>query len=97
MSDLHQDMQFGSWDSYLQAEFEARWTPKDDSRLAYAWSFQYYGYFDEPTLSMINNSLNLSSFLKRINKMKKVQYHIYRDILPRYSFRLFEGRSETAL
>ena len=67
MSDLHQDMQFGSWDSYLQAEFEARWTPKDDSRLAYAWSFQYYGYFKEPTLTMINNSIKLI-FLSKKNK-----------------------------
>ena len=71
MGDLHQDMQFGSWDSYLQAEFEARWTPKDDSRLAYAWSFQYYGYFDEPTLSMINNSVKLIFLPKKNNQDEK--------------------------
>jgi hypothetical protein len=67
MGNLHQDMQFGSWDRYLQAEFEARWTPKEDSRLAYAWSFQYYGYFKEPTLTMMNNTLKLI-FLPKKNK-----------------------------
>jgi hypothetical protein len=56
---INQNLQFGSWNSYNQSELELRWTPGTGSRLAYAYSFQYYGYFDEPELTMINQSVKL--------------------------------------
>jgi hypothetical protein len=56
---VHQDLTFGSWGSYNQSELELRWQPSADSRLAYAYSFQYYGYFAEPTLTMLNQTIKL--------------------------------------
>jgi hypothetical protein len=56
---LHQDLTFGSWGRYNQSELELRWQPKAGSRLAYAYSFQYYGYYDYPNLTMLNQTLKL--------------------------------------
>jgi hypothetical protein len=54
---VHQDFQFGSLNRYNQSEFEIRWQFKTLSRLAFAYTFQYYGYFDEPKLTMLNQSI----------------------------------------
>jgi hypothetical protein len=56
---MHQDLTFGSWGRYNQSEFEIRWQPDSGSRLAYAYSFQYYGYYDDPRLTMLNHTLKL--------------------------------------
>lgn len=56
---LHQDFQFGSLNRYNQSELEIRWQPKSFSRLAFEYAFQYYGYFDEPELTMLNQSVKL--------------------------------------
>lgn len=56
---VHQDFQFGSFNLYNQTELEARWLPRPESRLAYACSFQYYGYADQPALNMLNMILKL--------------------------------------
>jgi len=56
---VHQDLTFGSWGRYNQSELEIRWQPKAGSRLAYAYSFQYYGYYDEPRLTMLNQTVKL--------------------------------------
>jgi hypothetical protein len=56
---VHQDLTFGSWGRYNQTEIEIRWQPKSGSRLAYAYSFQYYGYYDDPRLTMLNQTLKL--------------------------------------
>jgi hypothetical protein len=56
---VHQDLQFGSWGKYNQSELEIRWQPKAESRLAFAYAFQYYGYFDAPKLAMLNQSVKL--------------------------------------
>jgi len=56
---VHQNFQFGSWDRYNQSELEIRWQHKAKSRLAFAYTFQYYGYFDSPKLTMINHSAKL--------------------------------------
>jgi hypothetical protein len=64
---LHQDLTFGSWDRYNQSELEVRWQPNASSRLAYAYSFQYYGYYDDPRLTMLNQTVKLI-FLPKKNK-----------------------------
>jgi len=56
---MHEDLTFGSWGLYNQSELEIRWQPKAESRLAYAYSFQYYGYYEEPRLTMLNHTLKL--------------------------------------
>jgi hypothetical protein len=54
---VHQDLQFGSWGNYINAELEMRWTPKASSRLAYGYSFGFYNYGHEPLITMINQSI----------------------------------------
>jgi len=57
MQYVHQDFQFGSWDRYNETEFEVKWTPKETSRLAFAYSFEILYYSQFPTLTMINNTI----------------------------------------
>ncbi|MEK7253615.1 MAG: hypothetical protein AAB316_02630 [Bacteroidota bacterium] len=56
---LHQDFQFGTWNRYNQTGLEIRWQPKADARLAFAYGMNYYGYFKQPRLTMIDQSLKL--------------------------------------
>jgi hypothetical protein len=67
VSDINSDLRFGSWNMYNVSELEFRWTPNSGSRLAYAYAFQYYGYYDDPRLTMINQSVKLI-FLPEKNK-----------------------------
>lgn len=57
MKYLHQDFQFGSWNRYIESELEARWTPKDGTRLAYAYSLQILSYSKQPNLFVLDNTL----------------------------------------
>jgi hypothetical protein len=57
MKYVHQDFQFGSWDRYNETEIEVKWTPKETSRLSYAYSFEILSYGQFPTLTMINNTI----------------------------------------
>lgn len=59
MGFLHSDLQFGSFGKYSVDELEIKWTPKATSRLAWAYAFQYYGYFDDPQFTMLNHCLRL--------------------------------------
>lgn len=65
VKDVHQDMQFGSWNLYNQSELEVRWCPNAGSRLAYAYTCQYYGYYDSPRLTILNQSLKLMILPKK--------------------------------
>jgi hypothetical protein len=56
---VHQNFQFGTLNRYNQSELEIRWQPKAISRLAFAYTFQYYGYFNEPNLNMLNQFVKL--------------------------------------
>jgi len=56
---VHQNFQFGTLNRYNQSELEIRWQPKAISRLAFAYTFQYYGYFGEPKLNMLNQFVKL--------------------------------------
>jgi hypothetical protein len=57
MKYVHQDFQFGSWDTYNETELDVKWTPKESSRLAYAYSLEILSYGQVPTLTMINNTI----------------------------------------
>jgi hypothetical protein len=59
IKDLHSDLQFGSLGKYAVSELEVKWTPKETSRLAWAYVFQYYGYGYEPELTILNHSVKL--------------------------------------
>lgn len=62
---VHQELQFGRWGDYKQSEIEIVWQPHTDSRLDYLYTFQYYGYYPEPTITALNQ------FIKLIIKPKK--------------------------
>ena len=59
LQNVHHDFQPGSFNRYNQSELELRWYPKGFSRLAFAYTFQYYGYFEEPELTILNQSIKL--------------------------------------
>jgi hypothetical protein len=59
MKFLHQDFNWGSWNKYNRSELEIRWLPAENSRLILSYSLNYMGYFDEPKLTIFNQSLKL--------------------------------------
>lgn len=59
MQFVHQDLTFGSWNRFNRTEFEIIWHPRTESRLAFAYVFNYHGYYVEPELSMVNQSVKL--------------------------------------
>jgi len=56
---INQDLKSGSLNRYNHTEFEFRWQPKSESRIAIAYNLQYYGYFKEPEIMMINQMFKL--------------------------------------
>ena len=56
---VNQDLKAGSLNRYNHTEFEFRWQPKSESRIAIAYNLQYYGYIKEPEIIMINQMLKL--------------------------------------
>lgn len=56
---VHQDLQFGSFGTYNNSEIELRWTHDRQSRLAYGYCIRFYGYFNEPSLMMIDQAVKL--------------------------------------
>lgn len=64
---LHQDIGFGSLNKYNHSEFEIRWQPKAESKIAVAYNIQYYGYYEEPQITMINQMIKLV-FLPKTSK-----------------------------
>jgi len=56
---VHQDFKFGSWNRYNRSELEIQWHPGADSRLMLAYVFNYHGYYVEPELTMVNQSIKL--------------------------------------
>ena len=64
---IHQDLKSGSLNRYNHTEFEFRWQPKSESRMAIAYDLQYYGYFKEPEVIIINHMFKFV-LLPRISK-----------------------------
>jgi len=56
---FHQDFNFGSWNKYNCSELEIRWLPAGNSRLIFSYEINYMGYFREPKLTVLNQSLKL--------------------------------------
>jgi len=56
---VNQDLTFGSLNNYNHTEIELRWQSKPESKVAFAYNFQYYGYFKEPELTMVNQALKI--------------------------------------
>jgi hypothetical protein len=56
---VNQDLKFGSLKNYNHTEFEIRWQPVSASKIAFAYNLQYYGYFQEPEIAMVNQTLKI--------------------------------------
>jgi len=56
---FHQDLHFGSWNEYNCSELEIRWVPAGNSRFLFSYEINYMGYYREPKLSFLNQSLKL--------------------------------------
>ncbi|MHC1774469.1 MAG: hypothetical protein AB9834_03560 [Lentimicrobium sp.] len=56
---LHQDLTFGLAGDYNITSFEIRWKPAPDSRLTYAYTLRYSGFYGNPEISMLNHSVKL--------------------------------------
>lgn len=56
---LHQDFQFGSWNSFNQTGLEIKWQPKPSSRLAFAYGLNYYGYYEKPRITLFDQSVGI--------------------------------------
>jgi hypothetical protein len=53
------DLSFGSLNKYNYSEFEFIWEPSSDSRAVFAYNLKYIGYYAEPTLTLLNQSVKL--------------------------------------
>jgi hypothetical protein len=59
LKSVNQDLIFGSLNNYNHTEFELRWQNSDESRIAFAYNLQYYGYFRDPSFTMLNQMLKI--------------------------------------
>lgn len=51
------DLSFGSLNIFNNSEFEIRWIPIEKSRFEFAYNLKYTGYYIEPKLSILNQSI----------------------------------------
>ncbi len=62
---LHRNLQFGSWNRYNQSDLEIRWQPRAGSRIAWAYTMRYAGYYDAPRLTMLDQAIKIIMLPKR--------------------------------
>jgi len=56
---LHQDLTFGLAGDYNVTSIEIQWKPAPNSRLTYAYTVKYSGFYGNPEISMLNHSIKL--------------------------------------
>jgi hypothetical protein len=56
---LHQNLTFGSLNSYNTSCMEIIWRPKPNSKLSFGYALSYKGYYGSPQISMFNQSVKL--------------------------------------
>lgn len=59
ISNALSNLKFGSYNLFNHTNFEIGLVPVKDKRLSLAYEFEYFGYYEEPRLNYIANSLNL--------------------------------------
>ncbi len=58
-SNAHSDLEFGFNNLFNHTRFEIEMLRKPEKRLSLAYEFEYFGYFDTPTVNYLNHSFNL--------------------------------------
>ena len=56
----HQNLKFGFFNNYNHSQFQFGLLNPEKQRLRIRYSFEYYGYYNDPKLSIIFHSLNLN-------------------------------------
>jgi hypothetical protein len=56
---LHQNLTFGSLNSYNTSNMEIIWRPKQNSKLSFGYALTYKGYYGSPQISMFNQTFKL--------------------------------------
>lgn len=60
VNNAHSNMKFGSFDLFNHTNFEIEMVNTNGKRLSFAYEFEYFGYYDDPKLSYIAHSINLT-------------------------------------
>ncbi|MDF1698869.1 MAG: hypothetical protein P1U56_23650 [Saprospiraceae bacterium] len=58
-STAHQNATFGFVDAFFRSKLEIELLQQENRRFSIAYQFEYFGYYDAPTLSFLNHSINL--------------------------------------
>jgi hypothetical protein len=56
---LHQDMTFGSFNSFNITDIEILWKLNPNSRLTIGYVFKYSGYYKNPEISMVSHNIKI--------------------------------------
>ncbi len=57
---LNSDFEFSTLSQFNTTDFELSWKPKPDSRVTWAYCFNYSGYYEAPEISMIRHNIKLT-------------------------------------
>lgn len=66
VSVAHQNLTFGSYGSFNRTKLEIEMQKDSWKRFSIGYSFEYFGYYNEPTLSYLNNSINMNCKLGKL-------------------------------
>ena len=56
---LNSDLEFSTIDKFNSSDFELSWKPKHESRITWAYCFNYSGYFEAPEISIVRHTIRL--------------------------------------
>jgi hypothetical protein len=65
---LNSDFEFSTLNKFNTTDFELMWKPKPDSRITWAYCFNYSGYFDAPEIALLSHNVKLT-----FNKKKQIR------------------------
>lgn len=57
---LNSYFEFSTLSKYNTTDFELSWKPKPNSRITWAYCFNFSGYFDAPEISMVSHNIKLT-------------------------------------
>jgi len=57
---VNSDLRFSILGEYNTSDFELSWKPKADSRITWAYCFNYNGYFETPEISIVRQAIKLT-------------------------------------
>jgi len=60
VNNAHSNLKFGSFDLFNHTYFEIEMLNTNGKRLSFAYEFEYFGYYQDPKLSYIAHSINMT-------------------------------------